>query len=30
MILDLNLLCFHEYICVLDRILQVVDTYYEL
>ena len=27
---DLNLLCFHEYICVLDPILQVVDTYYVL
>ena len=30
MISDLNLLCFHEYICVLDPILQVIVTYYVL
>ena len=30
MISDLNLLCFHEYICVLDPILQVIATYYVL
>ncbi len=30
MISDLNLLCFHEYMCVLDPILQVVVTYYVL
>ena len=30
MISDLNLLCFHEYVCVLDPILQVVCTYYVL
>ena len=30
MISDLNHLCYHLYIYVLDPILQVVDTYYEL
>ena len=30
MISDLNPLCFHEYICVLDPILQVICTYYVL
>ena len=30
MISDLNLLCFHEDICVLDPILQVIVTYYVL
>ena len=30
MILDLNLLCFHEYMSVLDPILQVIVTYYVL
>ncbi len=30
MILDLNHLCYHHYIYVLDPILQVVVTYYVL
>ena len=30
MILDLKLLCCHQYMCVLDPILQVVVTYYVL
>ena len=30
MISDLNQLCFHEYMCVLDPILQVIVTYYVL
>ena len=30
MISDLNLLCFYEYMCVVDPILQVIVTYYVL
>ena len=30
MISDMNLLCFHQYMSVLDPILQVVVTYYVL
>ena len=30
MILDMNLLCYHHYIHVLDPILQVIVTYYVL
>ena len=30
MISDLNLLCFHEYMSILDTLLQVIVTYYVL